>query len=319
MIVYVATPRNLFTLREFIEDNPEQLVNRVRLVGYNKLFKQTSLPKATYIFTDLERLTVPGLQMVASIWKQLAASDPDIRLVNDPLRVKRRYEMLRHLYAQGINSFNVQRAADVVSGCRFPVFLRRESDHFGPTSALIESETDLVAAIDGLATRGALRDNHIVTEFCGAPDDTGAYVKYGCFRVGDRIMPQNRLVGRQWCVKKFEYFDETVIARDLAYIKSTEHNEAVRRVFDIAEVEYGRVDYSIVNGRLEFYELNTNPHNSYREMDDIPESRDYFTPIFIDALLALDCPADPKERVTIEPFEPPTTYLPPIGTPGTQT
>ena len=319
MIVYVATPRNLFTLREFIEDNPERLVNRVRLVGYNKLFKRTSLPKATYIFSDLERLTVPGLQMIASIWKQLAASDPDIRLINDPLRVKRRYELLRHLYAQGINSFNVRRAADVVSGCRFPVFLRRESDHFGPTSALIESETDLVAAIDGLATRGALRDNHIVTEFCGAPDDTGAYVKYGCFRVGDRIMPQNRLVGRQWCVKTFEYFDETVIARDLAYIKSAEHNETVRKVFDIAEVEYGRVDYSIVNGRLEFYELNTNPHNSYREMDDIPESRDYFTPLFIDALLALDCPADPKERVTIEPFEPPTTYLPPIGTPGTQT
>ena len=319
MIVYVATPRNLFTLREFIEDNPDRLASRIRLVGYNKLFRQTSLPKATYIFSDLERLTVPGLQIIASIWKQLAASDPRIRLVNDPLRVKRRYELLRHLYALGVNSFNVRRAADVVNGCRFPVFLRRESDHFGPTSTLIENETDLAAAIDELSTRGAFRDDHMVTEFCGAPDDTGAYVKYGCFRVGDRIMPQNRLVGRQWCVKKFEYFDETVIARDLAYIKSTEHNETVRRVFDIAEVEYGRVDYSIVNGRLEFYELNTNPHNSYREMDDIPESRDYFTPLFIDALLALDSPVDSMERVTIEPFEPPTAYLPPIGTPGTQT
>lgn len=303
MIVYAATPKNLYTLREFIEDNPERLKGRVKLVPYKKVFDQPSLPKATYIFSDLERLTVPGLHRIAFIWKQLEASDPRIRLINDPLRVKRRYELLRHLYARGINSFNVRRAADVVSGCRFPVFLRRESDHFGPTSALIENEQDLEAAIDGLATRGAFRDDHIVTEFCGAPDDTGAYVKYGCFRVGDRIMPQNRLVGRQWCVKKFEYFDETVIARDLAYIKSTDHNETVRRVFDIAAVEYGRVDYSIVNGRLEFYELNTNPHNSYREMDAIPESRDYFTPLFIDALLALDCPADPKERVKIAPPE----------------
>ena len=301
MIVYAATQRNLYTLREFIEDNPERLSNRVRLIGYGTLFRQTELPKATYIFSDLERLTVSGLQYIAWIWKQLAASDPRIRLVNDPLRVKRRYELLRHLYAQGINSFNVRRAADVVSGCRFPAFLRRESDHYGPTTPLIGNEDDLAAAIAALATAGSFRDDHIVTEFCGAPDDTGAYVKYGCFRVGDRIMPQNRLVGRQWCVKKFEYFDETVIARDLAYIKSTDHNEAVRRVFDIAEVEYGRVDYSIVDGRLEFYELNTNPHNSYREMDEIPESRNYFTPLFIDALLALDCPADPAERVAIEP------------------
>lgn len=318
MIVYVATPRNLSTLSEFIEDNPDRLVNCIRLVTYRKLFTSASLPKATYIFSDLERLTVPGLRRIAHIWKQLQAGDPDIRLVNNPLHVKRRYEMLRHLYARGINSFNVRRAADVVSGCRFPVFLRREADHAGPTSALIENEADLQAAIDALATHGAFRDDHIVTEFCGAPDDTGAYVKYGCFRVGDRIMPQNRLVGRQWCVKKFDYFDETVIARDLAYVKSTDHNETVRTVFDIAAVEYGRVDYSIVNGRLEFYELNTNPHNSYREMDEIPESRDYFTPLFIDALLAVDSPVDPKERVTIEQLESTAPYLPPIGTPGTQ-
>jgi hypothetical protein len=303
MIVYVATSGNLYTLLEFIEDNPERLRRRIKLVPYKKLFDQPSLPKATYIFSDLERLTISGLHRTASIWKQLQASDPAIGLYNDPLRVKRRYELLRHLHARGINSFNVRRAADVVSGSRFPVFLRRESDHFGPTSALIENEEDLQAAIDGLATRGAFRDDHIVTEFCGAPDDTGAYVKYGCFRVGDRILPQNRLVGRQWCVKNFEYFDETVVARDLAYIKSTEHNETVRKVFDIAAVDYGRVDYAIVNGRLEFYELNTNPHNSYREMDAIPESRDYFTPRFIDALLALDCPADWKERVKIAPPE----------------
>lgn len=307
MIVYVATSQNLFTLREFIEDNPARLQGRIRLLSYGKLFDQPSLPKATYIFSDLERLTISTLFRIAYIWRQLAASDPRIRLVNDPLRVKRRYELLRHLYAQGINSFNVRRAADVWSDSRFPVFLRRESDHFGPTSPLIETEDELAAAIDDLATRGAFRDDHIVTEFCGAPDDTGAYVKYGCFRVGDRILPQNRLVGRQWCVKKFEYFDETVIARDLAYIKSADHNEAVRRVFDIAAVEYGRVDYAIVDGRLEFYELNTNPHNSYRDMDEIPESRDYFTPLFIDALLALDCSADPNERVTIEPIAEPAS------------
>ncbi|MDZ4737441.1 MAG: hypothetical protein SGJ07_13935 [Rhodospirillaceae bacterium] len=299
MIIFLATTPHLYTMRDFVEDNHDRLGGRIRLVGYSTLFKASAAPVASYIFADLERLTLQGMERAARAWQQLCEADPRIRLFNDPRQVKRRYELLRHLYTERINSFNIYRANDALPDCRYPVFLRREDDHSGPSTALIRDAIALRSAIDALPGQGRFRDNHVITEFCGAPDDTGAYVKYGCFRVGDAIMPQNRLVGRQWCVKKFEYFDETVVARDLAYVRSDEHNKAVRRVFDTAQVEYGRVDYSIVDGRLEFYELNTNPHNSYREMDAIPDSKSYFTPRFIDALLALDCDADPAERVKL--------------------
>lgn len=302
MIVYLTTPPNTYTLAEFLEDNPARFRGRFRIMPYPTLFAATSLPVSSYIFSDLERMSLRGLDRAAHVWRQLKAADPRVRLFNNPLRVKRRYELLRHLHAADINSFNVYRAADALPDCRYPVFLRREDDHGGPTTTLIDNAADLEKSIDALSSQGQFRDNHIVTEFCGAPDDTGAYVKYGCFRVGDRILPQNRLVGRTWCVKKFEYFDDEVIRRDLAYIRSDDHNAAVRRVFEIANVEYGRVDYSIVDGRLEFYELNTNPHNSYRDMDEIPESRDDFTPRFIDAILALDCAADSSERIALKPL-----------------
>ena len=317
MIVYLTTPSNTYTLSEFLEDNAAAFGGRVRIKPYSALFKAREAPVATYIFSDLERLSLVGLLQAARVWRQLAAGDPRIRLVNDPLRACRRYELLRRLHEAGINSFNVYRAADAFPDCRYPVFLRREDDHGGPVSTLIETPAALRAEIDGLAGRGLLRDNHIVVEYCAAPDDTGSFVKYGCFRVGDRIMPQNRLVARQWCVKKFEFFDDEVVRRDLAYVRSGAHDEAVRRVFDIAQVEYGRVDYAIVDGRLEFYELNTNPHNSYRGMDAIPESREYFTPRYVAAMRAIDCPADPAERVPLDPDRP--AQPPPIGTPGTQT
>jgi len=319
LIVYLTTPPHTYTLSEFLKANPEPFRGRIRIMPYPTLFAAREARIATYIFSDLERLSLAGLTRAVRVWRQLAAADSRIRLVNDPLRVRRRYELLRRLHDTGINSFNVYRAADALPDCRYPVFLRREDDHGGPVSKLISTPQELEIEIDGLAEKGLFRDNHIVIEHCAAPDDTGAFVKYGCFGVGDQILPQNRLVARQWCVKKFEYFDADVVRRDLAYVQSSDHDETVRRVFEIANVEYGRVDYSIVDGRLEFYELNTNPHNSYTGMDAIPESRDYFTPRYVAALLALDCAADGSERVPLDPDETVQPASLPIGTPGTQT
>jgi hypothetical protein len=36
----------------------------------------------------------------------------------------------------------------------------------------------------------------------------------------------------------------------------------LRRVFDIAGIEYGRADWGIVAGKVQIYEINTNPYVS---------------------------------------------------------
>ena len=43
------------------------------------------------------------------------------------------------------------------------------------------------------------------------------------------------------------------------YIQKNPHEEQLRQIFDLAHVEYGRIDYSIKNGRVQTWEINLNP------------------------------------------------------------
>jgi hypothetical protein len=43
------------------------------------------------------------------------------------------------------------------------------------------------------------------------------------------------------------------------FIATNPFAEALRPVFDIAGVDYGRVDFGLVAGRPQIYEINTNP------------------------------------------------------------
>jgi hypothetical protein len=36
--------------------------------------------------------------------------------------------------------------------------------------------------------------------------------------------------------------------------------EHLRKVFDVAGIEYGRADFGFLNGRIQVFEINTNPH-----------------------------------------------------------
>jgi hypothetical protein len=67
----------------------------------------------------------------------------------------RRFELLRHLYACGLNDFNVYRLADITEVQRFPVFPRAEDGHEGSLTPLLHCSEQLERAI----ARGKSRDN----------------------------------------------------------------------------------------------------------------------------------------------------------------
>ena len=50
------------------------------------------------------------------------------------------------------------------------------------------------------------------------------------------------------------YDDELRIVQDNPY------GPAVAQAFEVADIEYGRVDFGIVGGEVQIYEINTNPH-----------------------------------------------------------
>ena len=138
MIHYLTTSGHQYPWRSPLEDprapvaTREELLSRVRLISYERLFRMRVLPAGSYVFADLDRLGVEATERAALLRRVLQEGGPGIRVFNDPIRSMRRFELLRHLYARGLNAFNVYRLTDVSQVRRFPVFLRNEDGHSRP-------------------------------------------------------------------------------------------------------------------------------------------------------------------------------------------
>ena len=66
------------------------------------------------------------------------------------------------------------------------------------------------------------------------------------------------------------------------------------RVFDLAGVSYGRADFGLVQGKVQVYEINTNPEVALEDAHPSPvrlESYRIFKENYLAALSAIDTPA----------------------------
>ena len=43
------------------------------------------------------------------------------------------------------------------------------------------------------------------------------------------------------------------------FLEKNEHADEIKMIFELAKVEYGRIDYALLNGKLQVWEINTNP------------------------------------------------------------
>ena len=75
--------------------------------------------------------------------------------------------------------------------------------------------------------------------------------------LGTHILPRSVAQSRAWVAKyRGDEFDRDL---ELRYVEENPHEAWIREVFKLGGVEYGRVDYSLVNGRPQLWEINTNP------------------------------------------------------------
>ena len=85
MVVFFVTSGKRQTIADFFETWGSHLAQRVELVHDGELSKLGELPgAATYVFTDLERLTPEGLRAVSDFADALAALPQAPRIVNHP-------------------------------------------------------------------------------------------------------------------------------------------------------------------------------------------------------------------------------------------
>ena len=259
MIHYVATRYWLSVMDWFLVEWAPELEATIQRLAYPELCRKRELPRGAWIFADVERLSPAEQARAAQIWNALAEAGKGVRLLNHPVRSMRRYELLRMLHETGVNAFDVMRLDEMRRPKRYPVFVRRERDHGGDESALLAGPEELEAEIDRRVRAGQSLDGRIAVEFCGEADARGLYRKYSAFRIGDAIVPRHVLFSREWLIKGHDVLDPEVAAEEFAYIRDNPHEGELREVFERARIDYGRVDYSVVGGRIQVYEINTAP------------------------------------------------------------
>lgn len=260
MIHYICREGQQDTVVPFLVAEGAAFRNVLSVTTYERMFSRSSFEPGHLIFTDLDLLTLHELEAAQRIADAFRATSPEVSIFNDPARVLQRYALLSTLRKEGVNPFRVVRLDDNIPELVYPVFLRREDGALGPESDLLHDRRELTGALEKLAAEGRPLRGRIAVEYCAETCEKGYFRKYGAFRIGSHILPQHILFSSQWIVKQnTSVIRPELVAEEEHYIAENPHRMDLMRIFERANVQFGRVDYGFVGGRLVVYEINTNP------------------------------------------------------------
>jgi hypothetical protein len=292
MIVFLTPAHHAYTLREVV---PAAAPGQVLLAAYESLVGDVRLPNATYVFTDFDRLSPSLLREVAGLYRRLRAAG--LRVLNDPARFRTRSGLLRLLHDAGINDFNAYRIEENVRPRRWPVFVRTEGDHDAPVSDLLDTWAQVEQAVHRAVQQGVPVSQLLVVEYAAEPVRPGLFRKLACYRIGGASVAHTCVHDETWLVKygKLGIAGEALYADELRIVRENPYGPQLQRAFDLAGVDYGRMDFGLVGGRVQIYEINTNPDTKFGKGDHPSalrvEAARVFRQNFLAALHGIDTPA----------------------------
>ena len=247
----------------FLQHSGKALAKRIQIVPYEEIFARgvtLQLPRGIYIFSGLEialgaRFPPSPLRSAAvALHARLVELHGPHKVLNHPDRALNRYEQLRALHACGINSFSAYHPGERPQ--RYPVFLRHGPGTLYDAPELIYSEAGYDAAL-ALEPEGHER---VVIEYCDTADADEVYRKYGAFVIAGEVVPRHVFFSRQWFVKgDTNVVTPAQVREELAYLEANPHADALRQACRIAQIDYGRVDYALLDGKPQIWEINHTP------------------------------------------------------------
>lgn len=230
-----------------------------RVVHYEVLARQKEFVAGTYVLSTLDQLSATTVDLLCRIHKQLEHVK-GFRFLNHPTKTLQRFDLLTELNRRGLNEFRASRAVTNHKNLRFPVFLRHERLHEGALSPLLNSEREIQQAIGRALVQGHKLRDLLVVEFCDTANDAGYYRKYAAFVVGRNVIPRSLNYGKEWMLKHSQTeFTMPMVLEELDFVRQNPHADQLRKIFELAHVEYGRIDYAIKNGSVQTWEINLNP------------------------------------------------------------
>lgn len=256
MLVYFCTRAHVYPPRYYLQGWGKQLAEHFKLFCYEWL-PHRPLPEAdTYLFSDLERLT-PQLTRVASALHE-HLGQRGARLFNHPTQSLRRYDLLCALHQAGINSFRPYRMPEMARARR-PIIFRDETEHRGPMTPPLHTDAEIQKFLQWLRLqKEVVRNNTIAIEFIDI-SEAGLFRKYSAFYLGGEVVPRNMDCSRQWLQKYPDILSPDILDEERAYLQNNPHREQIAHVFRLAKLDYGRIDYGLLQGRMQVWEINTNP------------------------------------------------------------
>jgi hypothetical protein len=257
VIVVATTAANDRTISWYLESYGAPMRDTITPVHYEELLDDADPVAATYCFADLELMTDDQLRHAAALRDRLL--ERGCRVLNDPARTLRRYDLNRTLHDEGLSDFGVYREGEPLDGCRFPVFVRGENDHKGRRSGLLDDAEDVRTTIGKLRAEEPELGDLLVVEFCDTADADGVYRKYSAFKVGDAILARHLFFSRDWHIKLSDLSDDALLEEERVFVATNPHEQQLRPIFERAGVDYGRIDYAVRDGRIQVWEINTNP------------------------------------------------------------
>lgn len=309
-MIHFLAPAGERLLHNYLDVRGQAIADRFEIVAYENLPRR--FRGGTYVFSALEQLSAPMERLVAHLHAQLSAC-AGVRTLNHPGRTLRRYELLRELSRLGRNQHRAVRASEDLGGLRYPVFLRGERTHDGALSPLLHDAREVEAWIGRLVVVGRQLEELLIMEFCDTADANGIYRKYAAFIVGDQILPRSLDLGHDWMLKRHgTEFGTEPLAEEWEYVHTNPHERELREIFAIAGVDYGRIDYSMQDGRIRTWEINLHPTlgrgregSKYRApaefRDTHARTKDYVHERLREAWVNIDLHDDRDLPVTLDP------------------
>ena len=260
MITFWVNRDGRFGLENYQSHRGRSIAHRFDMRLYEDLEgDRVSFPAGPQIFAGLDQTMPIQRELVARLWDAHAEAAPQMPRLNDPRRVLLRFELLERLAAEGLNRFKVYRVHQADQVTRFPVFVRHIHRHNGPATRLVHSHDELRWMLTALRIRGRRMRDHMIVEYCDVSGPDGLFRKYAAFRVGAHIIPSHVFAAPGWTVKSTQNEPtEASVQEGLQYQRENPHAAWLARVFDLAGIEYGRVDYGVANGLPQVWEINLN-------------------------------------------------------------
>ena len=260
MIAFWVTREGRNCIDAYLSNRGQPLAHCFETPYYDDVGPRVRMSAGAQIFSTLDHLTSAQHEVARLLWAGHAVGAPHAVRLNQPGRVLLRFDLLTRLHEHGINSFRVYPADGADPAMRYPVFVRERDWHNGPLTDLLDSPRALTRAVAALALRGYARRSLMVVEFCDASGADCLIRKFAAFKVGARIIPAHLFASRHWMLKSAENELTDAVAREEEdYLQRNPHESWLRRVFDVAGIDFGRIDYGIAKGVPQAWEINLNP------------------------------------------------------------